>query len=216
MACAAMLAGVLAGCSESTEKGDATSASKASSKASASASAAGGVESGGSVGAAGSACELPVGFDIAEKWKAEAVDNAPSGTGQAEDELADLVLTQGPVSLVCEIDAKPAGNIGFLRAWTGKPGGADARTVLEEYVADEPGAKVSKERFSTFKAGDLAGVEVKYLTTVEFLDETKENSALAVVTPDGPVVLHLGGLDSDEHQGMLPAFELAKKTLHTV
>ncbi|MEU6938232.1 lipoprotein, partial [Streptomyces rubiginosohelvolus] len=27
----------------------------------------------------------------------------------------------------------------------------------------------------------------------------------------GPVVVHLGGLDSDEHTAMRPAFELAKK-----
>jgi hypothetical protein len=216
MAYVALLAGVLAGCSEATEEGDA----KASSKSSASASATGSksVESGGSIGAAGSACELPVGFDIAEEWKAEAVDNAPStsGTGDAEDELADLVLTQGPVSLVCEIDAKPAGNIGFLRVWTGKPGSADARTVLEEFLADEAGAKASKTRYSTFKTGDLAGVEVTYLSTVELLDETKEESALAVITPDGPVVLHLGGMDTEEHQEMAPALDLAKKTLHTV
>ena len=29
------------------------------------------------------------------------------------------------------------------------------------------------------------------------------------------VVLHLGGLDSGEHRAMLPALELARKTLHT-
>ncbi|MFD5348217.1 lipoprotein [Streptomyces anulatus] len=35
----------------------------------------------------------------------------------------------------------------------------------------------------------------------------------AVATPDGPVVVHLGGMDTEEHTAMLPAFELAKKTL---
>jgi hypothetical protein len=48
---------------------------------------------------------------------------------------------------------------------------------------------------------------------VEVLDEQRTESAFAVATPDGPVVVHLGGLDSEEHREMLPAYELAKQTL---
>lgn len=207
-----LLAGVLTGCSEASE-GEAETSSRTSATAEASGQSDGKARSGGTIGAAGSACELPVTFDIAEEWTAEAVENSPSsdGSGETEDELADLVLRQGPVALVCEVDAKPAGNIGYLRVWTGEPGDADARTVLEEFVAAD--GDVSKERYSSFKSGDLAGVAVDYLYTSELLEETKKESALAVTTPQGPVVLHLGGLDSEEHEAMLPAFELAKSSL---
>ncbi|MFQ6142464.1 lipoprotein [Streptomyces seoulensis] len=35
----------------------------------------------------------------------------------------------------------------------------------------------------------------------------------AVAADAGPVVLHLGGLDSGEHDEMIPAYGLAKRTL---
>ncbi|MDH6589317.1 hypothetical protein M2161_008423 [Streptomyces sp. SAI-133] len=197
MAHAALLAGVLTGCSEAA--GD---DSKASAGSSATAETSGAVDSaavrGGTIGAAGSACELPVAFDTAKSWRAEAVE-AP--------------LSQGPVTLACEIDAKPAGSIGFLRVWAGKAGDADARTVLEAFVAAEDG--VSGEKYGAFTSGGLSGVEVEYLYASELLEETKKESAFAVTTADGPVVVHLGGLDTDEHEEMLPAYGLARRTLHT-
>jgi len=198
---AALLAGVLAGCSGAGEEaGDGDSKKSASPSAPAKASGADdtAASGGGTIGAPGSACELPVTFDTAKNWKAEAVE-AP--------------LRQGPVSLACEIDAKPAGNIGFLRVWTAKSGDADARSVLKAFVAGEDGA--SEEKYGTFTSGGLTGVEVEYLYTSELLEETKKERALAVVTPDGPVVLHLGGLDTEEHEEMLPAYDLARRTLRT-
>ncbi|WP_217213026.1 lipoprotein [Streptomyces sp. AC550_RSS872] len=226
----AVLAGMLSGCAGAAEDGTKASASaSAPASATASAQAAGdggpAVKSGGTIGAAGSACELPVTFDIAQYWEAEAVDagtekdeSAGSGSGSAdagEDELsqeiADALFHQGPVTAACEVDAKPAGNIGFLRIWTGEPGSDDARTVLEAFLADETG--VSKAKYGTFKAGGVAGAEVKYLVTSELLEETKEETALAVTTEKGPVVIHLGGMDTEEHRAMLPAYDLAKETL---
>ncbi|MGW3730414.1 lipoprotein [Streptomyces sp. NPDC000851] len=203
----ALVAGLLAGCADGEDEAPAST--------SASADAAGGngsgdvARSGGTIGAEGSACELPVTFDIAEDWAAESVDAAAGG---AAEELADALLRQGPVTAACEVDAKPAGNIGFLRVWTGEPGDDDARTVLEAFVAAEDG--VSKEKYGSFEAGGLTGAEVEYLYTSELLEETKKERALAVTTPDGPVVLHLGGMDTEEHEAMLPAYELAKRTLH--
>jgi hypothetical protein len=195
---AALLAGVLTGCSEAAEGDD----SKASARPSATAETSGpddtAAVAGGTIGTAGSACELPVTFDIAKSWKAEAVE-AP--------------LSQGPFSLACEIDAKPAGNIGFLRVWAGKSGDADTRTVLEAFVAAEDG--VTKEKYRTFTSGGVSGVEVEYLYSSELLEETKKESAFAVTTADGPVVVHLGGLDTEEHEEMLPAYELARRTLRT-
>jgi hypothetical protein len=109
------------------------------------------------------------------------------------------------------VDAKPAGHIGFLRVWTGAPGADDARTVLKAFMAAETGA--TKARYSAFKAGALTGAEVEYLYKTEFEDAPKKERALAVTTPGGPVVVHLGGLDTEENEAMLPAYELAKRSL---
>ena len=219
----ALLAGVLTGCAGAEEDGTRASAStsaKATATADGSAAGAEVAERGGTIGASGSACELPVTFDIAKEWKAEAVDAGAAsdkassdGTDDLGSEVADALLHQGPVTAACEVDAKPAGHIGFLRVWTGKPGNDDARTVLEAFVAAE--GSTSKAKYQDFKAGGLKGVEVQYLYTSELLDETKPERALAVTTARGPVVVHLGGLDTGEHRAMLPAYELAKRTLRT-
>lgn len=196
----ALLTGVLAGCSEAGEaekKGGSKTSTSASTQPSTSASATR-AASGGTIGAAGSACELPVTFDLARSWTAESVE-AP--------------LRQGPVSLACEVDAKPAGNIGYLRVWSGETSDADAQTVLKAFVAAEDGA--SQARYRSFKTGELTGAEVEYLYTSELLDEKKKESAFAVVTAEGPVVVHLGGLDTEEHEEMLPAYDLARSTLRT-
>ncbi|WP_405865051.1 lipoprotein [Streptomyces sp. NBC_00005] len=217
----ALLAGVLTGCTQASDEGAGSSASATADSSGKGTEVA---ERGGTIGASGSACELPVTFDIAKDWTAEAVDAGAakdkasgSGTADPEDELgeevADALLHQGPVTAACEVDAKPAGNIGFLRVWTGEPGDDDARTVLEAFVAAEDGT--SKAQYRNVKAGDLDGAEVAYQYTSKILDETKQEHALAVTTASGPVVLHLEGLDTEEHRAMLPAFELAKRTLHT-
>lgn len=158
---------------------------------------------GGTVGGAGSPCALPVSFDLAAYWKPKAVK---------EDKQFGLTK-QGPVTLVCEIDAKPAGNIGFLRVWTGGRAGDDPRKALEAFVAEEAKSR-DKVAYAQIKAGEYAATEVTYLNTNESLDAPKKERALAFTTPKGVVVVHLGGLDTEEHEGMLPAYELAKKSLH--
>ncbi|MFJ8073909.1 lipoprotein [Streptomyces sp. NPDC096176] len=161
----------------------------------------------GTVGAPGSPCPMPVTFDLAVDWKPDPVENDP------DDEFATL-FGQGPVSLVCEIDAKPAGNIAFLRVWVGADAGADTRKALEAFVAD--GAKDRKdEAYRETKAGKFAATEVTYLNTNEFLDEPKKERAFAVSTPKGVVIVDLGGFDSEEHEQMLPVYELARKSLRT-
>ncbi|MFF4896365.1 lipoprotein [Streptomyces sp. NPDC001068] len=201
----ALAAGLLAGCGASVRASDVTESGRASS---------GAARSGGTVGAAGSGCTLPVTFDTARGWRAEAVEGPAGAASDAPGgDLAESLLRQGPVTLVCEIDAKPAGAIGFLRVSTGKPGRADAGAVLRAFVAAQ--AHTGGARYRTFTSGGLAGVRVDYVSTSGLSAESKRESALAVVTPDGPVVLHLGGLDSEEHDEMLPAFELARRTLRT-
>ena len=215
---AVTLAATLGGCAKSTD-GHGKNASGASPNARSEGAGGTATASGGSLGAAGSACELPVRFDLAKHWKAKAIDaeaelsKASKGSdGDLSGSLADAFLRQGPVTAACEIDAKPAGHIGFLRVWTGKAGKADAGTVLRQFVAAED--NVRKEKYHSYRTGGgLTGVEVEYLYTSKLLDETKKQTALAVATPDGPVVLHLGGMDTEEHEAMRPAYELAKRTL---
>lgn len=221
----ALLAAALTGCSEPAEDGGAKpSASATASTGSAKKDKAAKGEKaddvaarGGTVGAAGSACELPVTFDTAERWKAEAVDTgAAEGGDEIAAELAEALLHQGPFTAACEIDAKPAGNIGFIRVWTGEAGAAagDAEALLKEFVAAE--GDTSEAKYSDFSSdSDVSGAEVEYLYTSEALDETKKERAFLTVTPEGPVVVHLGGFDTQEHEEMLPAYELAKRTLRT-
>ncbi|MFF7751513.1 lipoprotein [Streptomyces sp. NPDC007971] len=221
---AVFLAVALGGCAGSADGGATASgnSSVGSTGAKGAATASAATASGGTIGASGSACELPVSFDIAKDWKAKGIDaerelskaskRAKGSDGDVTGAFADAFLRQGPVTTACEIDAKPAGKIGFLRVWTGKAGNADTRTVLRQFVAAED--NTSKETYRSFKTSDgVSGVEVDYLYTSKLLEERKKERALAVSTPDGPVVLHLGGLDTEEHKAMLPAYELAKQTL---
>ncbi|MFB7507980.1 lipoprotein [Streptomyces broussonetiae] len=220
---AVALAAVLGGCAESADGGGNKAAgASASAKGTAdggSGAGKGAAASGGTIGAAGSLCALPVRFAVAERWKAKGIaaeaELSRASKGSDSDPtaaLADSLLRQGPVTAACEIDAKPAGNIGFLRVWTGKDANTDAGTVLRQFVAAEDGTSKAKYR-SVKTGGGLAGVEVEYLHTSKLLGETKKETALAVGTPDGPVVLHLGGMDTEEHEAMRPAYELAKQTM---
>ncbi|WNI24332.1 lipoprotein [Streptomyces sp. ITFR-16] len=199
----------LAGCS-SGSGGDGTEAARATGSAEAG-SGAKTAAKGGAVGGAGSGCELPVVFDLAEHWRAEAVepvgpDSEPAGPA----ELSEL-STQGPVSMVCEIDAKPAGHLGFLRVWQGGAGAGTPRRALEGFVkADENASKVT---YTQAADGKPAVTEVSYTLHSKLMDESRPARAFAVATPRGPVVVHLGGLDAQEHRAMLPAYELAKRTV---
>ncbi|WP_308403922.1 lipoprotein [Streptomyces sudanensis] len=164
---------------------------------------------GGTVGAAGSACPLPVTFDVAAGWEPKKVEPID------DPELAELneLLEQGPLTTVCEIDAKPAGQIGFLRVWTGDAGGATPRAALEAFVAADSAASVAYRDVRAGAGGALPATEATYVVTSELLDEPKPVHALAVATPRGPLVLELGGMDDVEHTAMLPAYELAKRSL---
>ncbi|MFF5899439.1 lipoprotein [Streptomyces argenteolus] len=194
---------VMAGCSSSSgggadpgKNGDGAPAQAAESAAA--------PEKGVTLGGAGSACELPVTFDLAADWKPQAVDVEPGS------ELAALGR-QGSATMVCEIDAKPAGNIGYLRVWQGKGAGTAPRAALEDFVAGDPNATGAS--YEETEAGSVAAAEVTYTVEAELLDGKKTERAFAVATPDGPVVVHLGGLDSQEHEEMLPAYELARTSL---
>ncbi|MFJ8887672.1 lipoprotein [Streptomyces sp. NPDC102402] len=203
---AILTAAALAGCSSSGGTGTDAGGNDAgkngdSAPAKASKSAA---EKGARLGGAGSACELPVSFDLAAGWKPEAVDVDPGS------EFAELGR-QGSATMVCEIDAKPAGHIGYIRVWQGKGASTTPRAALEDFVAGAQDA--SKAAYEETEAGPVPAAEVTYTVSGELLDEPKTERAFAVATPEGPVVVHLGGLDPQEHEEMLPAYELARDSL---
>ncbi|WP_406451015.1 lipoprotein [Streptomyces sp. NBC_00876] len=197
-----LVAGALAGCSPEPDDDARTGARPGGAAAGKTAGKT--AAKGGTVGGPGSGCELPVSFDLARRWKAKAVAADPGS------EFAALT-EQGPVTVVCEIDAKPAGHIGFLRVWQSKDKGSTPRQALEGFVqADENASKITYTRST---AGKLSVTEVGYTVYSEIMEESRPARAFAVPTPDGPVVVHLGGLDAQEHKGMLPAFELAKQSV---
>jgi len=152
------------------------------------------------IGAAGSACELPVTLGIAESWKPKPVTVAPA------DPLADLAR-RGPLTLVCEIDAKPAGSIGFLRVWTGPDAGL--RPNLQTFIGTGARAPI----FTELRINDHPAVEVVYQTKGESDDELEQERAFAVETGDGMVAVSLESLDNEEYQAMLPAYDLARTSL---
>ncbi|MER7107437.1 lipoprotein [Streptomyces sp. NPDC000229] len=199
---AAVAGAVLTGCSSEPEAPEAKPSAKAPGATAATDAGAEPVK-GVAIGGKGTPCVLPVTFETAPRWTAEKV------TGTENPDFAEL-LKQGTVTLVCEVDAKPAGNIGFLRVWTGDDAKATPREALEAFVGDEKNA--SKVAYEETKAGALAATEVTYTLTSEFGDGPKPERAYAVTTPRGAVVVHLGGLDGEEHKAMLPAYELAKRT----
>ncbi|KOX21284.1 MULTISPECIES: lipoprotein [unclassified Streptomyces] len=155
-----------------------------------------------SLGGPGTACALPVSFSLAKDWEPEAVRNP-------EDPEFAALTRQGPATVRCEVDAKPAGHLGFLRVWTAERG--PARAALEGFVKAERGSSGASYRETT--AGGAPAVEVTYTVRSELLDEDKEERAFAVATPEGTVVVHLAGTDTEEHRAMLPAYELARTSL---
>ncbi|MFJ4343390.1 lipoprotein [Streptomyces sp. NPDC088915] len=159
-----------------------------------------------SLGGPGTACALPVSFSLAQAWEPKAVRNP-------EDPEFAALTRQGPATVRCEVDAKPAGHLGFLRVWTVEKSAAhsSARAALEAFVKAEKGSSGASYRETT--AGGAPAVEVTYTVRSELLDEEKEERALAVATPKGAVVVHLGGTDTEEHRAMVPAYELARTTL---
>jgi hypothetical protein len=163
--------------------------------------------SGGKIGGTGPDCPMPVTFDVAKSWKAKTVTNT------AADAERGLVAKQGGFTLVCEVDAKPAGNIGFLRVWTAtatQPSG-DPRADLEKFLAADRYITVPEYRSVTL--GTVTAAECTYVRDHPEADVKKRERVLAVPTPHGTAMLALGGLDSEEHEQMLPALVLAKETL---
>jgi hypothetical protein len=155
----------------------------------------------GHLGGSDTPCHLPVTFDLAKSWKAKAVD-AEGGAG---------LTHQGGFTMACEVDAKPAGHLGFLRVWTAPKSVDTARQALDKFLAADRGITVPETR--EVGVASVSGAEVTYIRDSPAADSKKRERLLAVATPSGTAILALGGFDTGEHEAMLPAYMLAKKTL---
>ena len=124
------------------------------------------------VGPKGSACTLSMTFSVPAKWKVEAVK------GGAE-------FTIGPAVAVCEIDAKPAGHIGFLRVWqiTGATP-LNPQDTVDKYLAVFTGPK--EQQYRRTKAGPLDAFEATWT------EDGERKRAFLVTTPSGTLMVTLG------------------------
>lgn len=153
----------------------------------------------GPIGGDGSACPLPVTFELPKGWKAQAV----TGTD----------FQMGDVSLACELDAKPAGMIGFVRVFTGGTS-APADSVLRAFVNDYKGKGEgdTQEKYTSVKVGGTDGAEVEYINR-SASGTSKRERAFVVRPGNTAVVVHVGGVDDEEHDSMLPSYQLIQKTV---
>jgi hypothetical protein len=156
----------------------------------------------GTVGAKGSGCELPVTFAVAAKWEPKAVEF------KDDDPLAELAR-RGPLRMACEISAKGAGLVGFLRVWIDPAATGDARAALKALLKGE---KTRKAAYQPVTIGGRDGMELTYQTYSELLEEYSDRRAFAVPTPGGAVVVELSGVESDD-PAMQSAYEQARSTL---
>lgn len=192
-----VLAGCASGQGENTASAGATSATPQQS---------GGVwrdeikvaDSADTIGGTGSPCALPISFQMAKSWKAQAVHDNPLG------KLAGF-------SVVCELDAKPAGLIGFIRVWTQDQTGDTPRQALDTFLAKN--GKTTEQQFRDINIAGHSATEVSYLHTFPEKTLNKHERILALTTGKTAVLLVVSGLDDDEYSGMLPAYMLAKQSL---
>ncbi|MBM2621945.1 hypothetical protein JIG36_41235 [Actinoplanes sp. LDG1-06] len=152
------------------------------------------------VGAAGSGCELPVSFGLQASWRPQAV------RVDAGDPLAGLAR-RGTLTMVCEIDAKPAGNIGYLRVYTGKTD--DLRAALTAFA----GTEAQNAVYTDLRIGGRPALEVTYQAKSQLEDALEPERAFVVQAGSKLVAVALDSFDSDEHAAMTPAFELARSSL---
>lgn len=146
-------------------------------------------------------CDMPVDFDIAEDWTVESVP----------EDTADT-FEQGGLRPVCELSARDAGWIGFIRVWTGP--GADAEQALEDYVRDVSG-ELQESDSRTVEIGGTGGFEISYVRMDSF-DEENLGRAFAVPYDGGVVAVGVSGFDAEEYAGILPGYILARDTVNLV
>ncbi|MFF2022174.1 lipoprotein [Streptomyces sp. NPDC058171] len=151
---------------------------------------------GGAVGGAGSACALPVSFDVARGWEAGA-------TGASQDPKVSF-------SLVCEVEGTTTP--GLLRVWAGGRSGDDPERALRAFV-DDFVIRLARAEYAGVEAGEFTGAEVVYTEEDQAGTALPQKSrAFAVGSGEGVVIVHLWGT-GDAGAGMRTAYELAKRTV---
>lgn len=169
------------------------------------------------VGGPDSACPLPVVFDRAEGWAPERLEPlTPEERASADPdavELLEQLSSPGPFEAACELESPV--NIGFLRVFTGplRLADRDPEALLQTFVDayDDDAGDVRFAEVSSEKG--LALVEMTYESHDELEDADVPRRAFLVAGADGVVLVHLGGIDAEEHEGMLPAYELARSSV---
>lgn len=167
-----------------------------------------GPEVAGTIGDPGSACPLPVTFDRAIGWQPDVPGPVDAVTDASLREALDALTSPGPFELACEVEAPS--NVGLLRVYTGpaKLASRDPERLLRTFADELEGG--TDLTFATRESPDgLPITDVTYTEVVELLDEERPRRAFLVAVDDAVVVVHIGGLDAEEHEGMVPAFELA-------
>lgn len=172
-----------------------------------------GPEVAGTVGDADSDCPLPVTFDRAMGWEPQVPAPVDDVTDDGLRDVLEAVVSPGPFELACEI--KSPSNLGLLRVYTGpaKLAARDPERLLRTFVQELEGG-TDLTFTSTETTSGLAVTDVAYTEVVELLEEERPRRAFLVTGDDVVVVVHVGGLDAEEHEGMLPAYELARDSVH--
>ncbi|OQO93614.1 hypothetical protein B1813_03445 [Saccharomonospora piscinae] len=163
---------------------------------------------GGTVGGDDSPCPLPVTFDVAEGWQAEALDFSDT-----ESEEFAALTTNGSFAVRCEIDAGPAGAVGHLRVWISDEQPRDPEDTLRTFLEGDSSERITDESYRDAQAGAAETVEGTVLTYSDLLEENRRTRAVVVPAAEHTAVIEFSGFDLIEHEAMVPGYLLALDTV---
>jgi hypothetical protein len=144
----------------------------------------------------GTACPAPIAFDTAKKWKPQRI------TGKS---VSGIPLIHKGLTLLCEIDAEPAGLTGFMRVWKVEKTATPRIALLEVALAFKAANGL---KYKEITVGGQAALEATYIS-----DGTPGRAFAVTLTSGEIVVTDWRGSDKEEHQGGLPAYDLARSSL---
>jgi len=165
------------------------------------------------VGGADSACPLPVVFDRDQGWVPKRPRVEEITDASVQESLASLT-SPGPFDLACEL-VSPV-DLGAMRVYTGPAAlaGRDPEALLKTFVdAYEEGAARDLAFEPATAESGTALVEATYERYDDLDEAYVPRRAFLAPGDDGVALFLLGGLDAEEHEGMLPAYELARRSV---
>jgi hypothetical protein len=144
----------------------------------------------------GRACPAPIAFETAKKWKPKRI------TGKS---VSGIPLIHKGLTLLCEIDAEPAGFTGFMRVWKVEKTATPRIALLEVVLAFKAANGL---KYKEISVGGQAALEATYRS------DGAPGRAFAVTLTSGEIVVtDWRGSDKKEHQAGLPAYALARSSL---